>query len=121
MKVLKEKLNLTLGQLITKCLLRDRFDALKLIYDRTSDLTISNTLADDIVNRANKLEKVNKNDWNEFTKDRCLTNATVKAVNVSDVNKLNLCFDNRSKLNESKKRDFANAILQSFCSVVETK
>ena len=113
-------MNLTPEGLITKCLLRARFDVLKLIIERTSDPTIPNTLADDMVNKANKLEKVNENDWDEFTKDRCLTNSTLIAANESDVNKINLCFGNSSRLEGAKKTDFTNALFQSFCSAVET-
>ncbi|XP_033217482.1 uncharacterized protein LOC117173174 [Belonocnema kinseyi] len=118
-EVIKEKLNLTSVQFITKCLSKGRFEILKLFYDRIVDDKIPNRLANDMLDRAKKIDNVAENDWKQITNDVCLTNASLRFENESDVGKINLCFDEKSRLEGKKKADFTNALLGSFCSSVE--
>lgn len=117
--MIKEKLNLTPIQFVTKCLSRGRFDIFKLFFDRIVDDKIPNGLANEMISRAKKLDTVTEDDWKKITNDVCLTNATLRAENDSDVGKMNLCFDKQSQLEGEKKADFTNALLESFCSSVE--
>lgn len=101
-----------------KCLSNGKFGIIKLAWDRVVDDKLPNKLANDMLTTVKQSTVVDENGWKKVSNDICLSKPNLINENKRDVDTINQCFAKEKQLEGVKKDNFANALLESFCSAV---